>query len=105
EGKLEQTNIQFDDRIAVGVVLAENGYPGKYNKGIPIPHLKEIHISSDYKVFHAGTLLTQSEIVTNGGRVLCATALGKSYHDAQKAAYNLAAKVAWDSAFYRTDIG
>lgn len=105
EGNLAHTDIQFDKRVALGVVLAENGYPGKYNKGNSLTYLKEIRSDADYKVFHAGTTLNHGDIVTNGGRVLCATALGKTYHDAQKSAYQLAEKVAWEGAFYRTDIG
>lgn len=105
EGSLSQAAIEFDDRIALGVVLTEKGYPGKYQTGNALSKLKELSDGSDYKVFYAGTAIQQGEIVSQGGRVLCATALANTYSAAQKAAYKLADKIAWDSAYYRTDIG
>lgn len=105
EGTLNAVTVHFDKRIALGVVLVADGYPGHYDKGSIIPAIKEIQANTDHKLFHAGTLLDQGNIVTNGGRVLCATALGDSYQEAQKAAYVLAHRAAWDGAYYRTDIG
>lgn len=105
EGKLSPEDLHFDHQIALGVVLAAQGYPGNYDKGIPIPKLKELSPSSDAKVFHAGTKLDQGNIVSTGGRVLCVTALGDTYHQAQKRAYDVLQQVAWENACYRTDIG
>ncbi|CAH0532377.1 Phosphoribosylamine--glycine ligase [Vibrio stylophorae] len=104
DGKLDQMDSQWDPRAAIGVVLAAGGYPGDYNKGdvIQLP-LSE---SNSAKVFHAGTSNNaQGQVVTNGGRVLCATALGNTVTEAQQAAYALAQQISWDGMFYRNDIG
>lgn len=103
--KLSGIKLEFDSRVALGVVLASSGYPGSYDMGINIPNLKELPNYKDYKIFHAGTKLNNGNIVTNGGRVLCVTALGNSYADAQNKAYRLVKKLAWPGAYYRTDIG
>lgn len=102
--KLAGQTIQFSQQAAVGVVLAAGGYPDDYAKGIVINGLDGID-SNSAKVFHAGTALANDQVVTNGGRVLCATALGNSVSEAQQAAYQLAKKISWDGMFYRDDIG
>tara|TARA_R110002110_G_scaffold65206_1_gene179876 strand:+ start:23633 stop:24934 length:1302 start_codon:yes stop_codon:yes gene_type:complete len=104
-GQLADVTLSFDPRVALGVVLASEGYPNHYEKGTPMPNLKELSSDKDYKVFHAGTKLDDGNIVTNGGRVLCATALGETYAKAQDNAYALVKKISWPGAFYRTDIG
>lgn len=104
QGQLNQVSIVFDDRPALGVVLAAGGYPNDYRKGDVIDGLDDI-ACLDAKVFHAGTQRQGDYITTNGGRVLCATALGKSIKDAQIAAYELVDKLHWDDVFFRTDIG
>lgn len=104
QGQLNQVSIVFDDRPALGVVLAAGGYPNDYRKGDVIDGLDDI-ACLDAKVFHAGTQRQGDYIATNGGRVLCATALGKSIKDAQIAAYELVDKLHWDDVFFRTDIG
>jgi phosphoribosylamine--glycine ligase len=87
------------------VVLAAAGYPEKYAKGLPISGLSDsTDGSDDGKVFHAGSRLEAGTVVTNGGRVLCATALGDSIDNARDAAYALCRGVHWDGAFYRKDI-
>jgi len=103
--KLSETKIEFDSKVALGVVLASNGYPNAYDTGINIPNLKEQSNSIHHKIFHAGTKVEHGSIVTNGGRVLCVTTLGDNYQDAQNKAYRLTKKVAWPGAYYRTDIG
>lgn len=104
EGKLDQATIEFDPRPAVGVVLAAKGYPAAYPKGDTITGFDKNTLASA-KTFHAGTANNaEGEIVTSGGRVLCATALGNSVTEAQKAAYELLEQVKWDGAEYRTDI-
>lgn len=104
-GTLKDVQIEFDSRVALGVVLASKGYPGQYDKNIDISHLKEIASKPESKVFHAGTKTQEGAICTNGGRVLCVTALGDNYQNAQKNAYALVQKVTWDGAYFRTDIG
>ncbi|MFC3023870.1 phosphoribosylamine--glycine ligase [Vibrio zhugei] len=104
DGKLDQVESQWDERAAVGIVLAAGGYPGSYQKGdvITLPD----NDAQEQKIFHAGTSTNNDgQVVTNGGRVLCATALGNSVQDAQQRAYTLAKQVSWDGMFYRTDIG
>ena len=102
-GDLADTVIKFDERPAVGVVLAAGGYPGSYGKGLVISGLGKGE-SMDAKVFHAGTTATAQGIVTSGGRVLCATAMGNSVTEAQRAAYKLARNISWDGMFHRNDI-
>ena len=102
-GTSRTTDIQFNPKAAVGVVLAAGGYPGSYNKGDVITGSTENN-SADAYVFHAGTKTTDAGIVTNGGRVLCATALGNTVTEAQASAYSLAKTICWDGVFYRDDI-
>ncbi|MCK0105187.1 phosphoribosylamine--glycine ligase [Marinobacter sp. S0848L] len=103
DGTLDQCDSVWDERASVGIVLAAGGYPGSYNKGDVISGLPESEVDGE-KVFHAGTSLKDGDVVTNGGRVLCATALGNTVTEAQQRAYDLAAKVKWDGAFCRKDI-
>jgi phosphoribosylamine--glycine ligase len=103
DGDLDTANIEFDQRAAVGVVLAAGGYPDSYRKGDAISGLT-VNTQNDRKVFHAGTTLSGNEVTTNGGRVLCATALGNNVSDAQKNAYELVNQISWQDMFYRDDI-
>ncbi len=103
-GTLDQIEAHWDPRPSLGVVLAAGGYPGDYAKGLPISGLQDAQ-ATDGKVFHAGTALADGQVVTSGGRVLCATALGADIQSAQQAAYRLAEKIRWDGSFYRSDIG
>ncbi|MEK0161410.1 phosphoribosylamine--glycine ligase [Pseudoalteromonas piscicida] len=101
--ELDQTVIEFDPRAAVGVVLAAKGYPGSYPKGDAISGL-QVNYAEGEKVFHAGTKQDGEHVVTAGGRVLCATALGHTVTEAQKRAYSLVKDIHWDGVEYRTDI-
>ena len=102
-GELDKATIEFDPRPAVGVVLAAGGYPGAYGKGKVISGLKtNQHV--DRKTFHAGTAQKDGDIVTAGGRVLCATALGETVTDAQQSAYALLHEISWEEVQFRTDI-
>ncbi len=100
---LDQQTADWDSRCAVGVVLASGGYPGTYNKGEVIDGL-DTPQGDHQKVFHAGTAERDGDIVTNGGRVLCATALGDSVSEAQAAAYALANSINWNNVYFRNDI-
>jgi phosphoribosylamine--glycine ligase len=94
----------WDPRPALGVVLAAGGYPGTYVKGDVIMGLEQV-TEQQCKVFHAGTKTENDQIVTNGGRVLCACAIGNDLQDAQNKAYLVAEKISWQDVYYRTDIG
>ncbi len=103
-GVLDQTIAHWDSRPAVGVVLAAKGYPDTYPKGNVISLPEELSQTS--KIFHAGTTLNDEGMVTtNGGRVLCAVALGDTVGEAQHKAYELADQITWEGKFCRRDIG
>lgn len=104
DGRLDTMQAQWDERAALGVVLAAHGYPEGASKGDVIHGLDEI-FPDDVKIFHAGTGKNDGNVVAAGGRVLCVTALGKNVSAAQRAAYNAVKKIRWDGMFYRTDIG
>ena len=104
DGTLDQVEAQWDERCAIGVVLAASGYPGDYAKGMPI-HGLDAADSDAIKVFHAGTARAGDQIVTSGGRVLCVTALGDDIASAQQACYQAADKISWDGMTLRRDIG
>ncbi len=104
DGRLDQVSAEWDPRASLGVVLAAGGYPGAYRKGDVISGLPPAE-SADGKVFHAGTAERDGEVVTSGGRVLCACALGDSVAQAQERAYALARGIRWDDVYYRGDIG
>ena len=101
-GSLANATAEWDSRSSLGVVMAAKGYPYSYQKGdiISLPES-----SPSAKVFHAGTVLEKEQILSNGGRVLCATALGKDLKDAQDRAYKLVNEVTWRDSYFRTDIG
>lgn len=101
-GELDQVTAEFDTRAAVGVVLAAGGYPDAYRKHDVIDGLTLGN--NDAKVFHAGTSMKEGHVVTNGGRVLCATALGNTVTEAQQSAYALVDQIHWDDVYFRTDI-
>ena len=103
-GTLGGAAIEWDARPAVGVVMASRGYPGSYEKGRSIRGLDQA-VGDGLKVFHAGTRLVGNDVVSDGGRVLCATALGATVSAARDTAYAAVAKIEWDGAFWRTDIG
>jgi len=108
-GKLDSQQTSWDSRPAVGIVLAAGGYPNAYNKGDTISGLPELgsgafNVSTSEKIFHAGTQQIDANISTNGGRVLCATAMGNSVLDAQQQAYQLASSISWEGMFFRNDI-
>ncbi|MCL9669610.1 phosphoribosylamine--glycine ligase [Rosenbergiella epipactidis] len=103
-GRLDQVDSLWDERAALGVVIAAGGYPDAYRKGDVIKGLPQTD-NTDAKVFHAGTVLSGEDVTTAGGRVLCATALGESIAQAQQHAYQLTRQISWEGSFYRHDIG
>jgi phosphoribosylamine---glycine ligase len=103
-GKLDQAVAEWDERTSLGVVLAAGGYPDSYNKGDVISGLEGTE-SESTKVFHAGTVEKDGNVVTSGGRVLCVVALGDTVTEAQQRAYQVVDKISWNNVYYRTDIG
>jgi phosphoribosylamine--glycine ligase len=105
EGKLEEIPpLEWDHRPAVCVVMASAGYPGEYQKGKPIRGLDEAAQVPDAKVFHAGTVRSGDQILTDGGRVLGVTALGENLPQAKFRAYQAVKCIRWDGAWCRKDI-
>lgn len=104
KGELAGKDSSWDERPALGIVIAAGGYPGDYHNGDVI-HGLPTKDAADSKVFHAGTKLKEGEVTTAGGRVLCVTALGNDIAQAQQKAYQAAENIHWDGSFYRKDIG
>jgi len=103
DGTLDAAEAEWDPRVALGVVLAAEGYPDDPVKGAIIEGLPQP--GEDYRVFHAGSALEDGRIAVNGGRVLCVTALGHNVRTAQKRAYEIVSRIRFDGMQYRTDIG
>ncbi|WPU22848.1 phosphoribosylamine--glycine ligase [Cedecea neteri] len=105
DGKLDEKDSKWDERPALGIVLAAGGYPADYRNGDVI-HGLPLEEVADGKVFHAGTKLSEDDrVLTNGGRVLCVTALGETVAKAQQRALELKKDIHWDGSFSRSDIG
>lgn len=102
QGRLDKTTADWDSRTALGVVMAAGGYPASYRKGDEIKNLETVE---NAKVFQAGTRTEGGKVFTNGGRVLCVTALGETAGKAQEQAYKAVNTISWDEAYFRTDIG
>jgi phosphoribosylamine--glycine ligase len=105
EGRLDQIQLKWDERPAVCVVASSKGYPGDYPKGLPITGIEKADAMPDVKVFHSGTKLQGKTLVTDGGRVLGVTALGKDIADARSRAYKAMEQIHFDGMHYRRDIG
>lgn len=103
DGQLKGHTIRWSSKTSLGVVMAAGGYPESYAKGRVINGIPEETMNS--KVFHAGTSLEGSNIVTSGGRVLCVVGLGDSVTNAQQASYDVVRQIDWDDEFHRDDIG
>ena len=104
DGRLNEITMDWDPRAALGVVIAAGGYPDTYEKGLPIEGLADA-ANLPGKVFHAGTAMLHGQVVTNGGRVLCAVGLGETVSAAQRAAYALVDRICFKEIRYRRDIG
>ena len=106
EGKLDTIELAFEDNAAVCVVLASDGYPVAYEKGHPITGFENFEGKEDYYCYHAGTKFDkEGKIVTNGGRVLGITALGKDLKEARKKAYEATEWIDFSNKYMRHDIG
>jgi phosphoribosylamine--glycine ligase len=104
EQRLNEIDVEWDPRAALGVVMAAGGYPLSYRKGDVIHRLPQEE-GAGSKIFHAGTTMKDGQVVTSGGRVLCVTALGDTVGEAQRNAYGLVETIHWEDVYYRTDIG
>jgi phosphoribosylamine--glycine ligase len=104
DGDLSAVEPEWDQRAALGVVMAAGGYPESYDKGDEISGLDESD-GPAVKTFHAGTRTDDGRIVTNGGRVLCVVGLGDTVAEAQQKAYGGVARISWKNCYYRKDIG
>ncbi|MEW6265405.1 MAG: phosphoribosylamine--glycine ligase [Thermodesulfobacteriota bacterium] len=105
EGRLHEIEPEWDPRASICLVLASGGYPGSYEKGRVISGLDEAEAQDDVVVFHAGTTMKDGRLVTNGGRVLGVTALGRTVAEAIDRAYAAAGLISWPDLHYRRDIG
>ena len=105
KGKLDQITVQWADDHALTVVMANQGYPGAYDKGAKIGGLDRINADSNAMVFHAGTATKEGAILATGGRVLSVTARGITLAQAQKRAYGMIDQIDWPTGFCRRDIG
>lgn len=105
DGDLSDLSIEIDERAAVCVVMAAEGYPGKYAKGMPIDGLNAVRRMKNVEVFHAGTAEKDGKVVTSGGRVLGVTALADTIEKAIERAYAAVGKISWEGEHHRTDIG
>ena len=105
EGRLDQVELKWDPRPALAVVATSRGYPGKYATGFPISGLAAADGMEDVKVFHSGTRFDGSRVVTDGGRVLSVTAIGRNIVEVRKRAYDAMAKIHFEGMHFRRDIG
>jgi len=104
-GNISDYDIEWDKRSAMGVVMSSKGYPESYETGKAISGLDILADKNDIKVFHSGTASANGNILTNGGRVLCVTALGDDLNQSNKKAYSAINEIDWDGKYYRKDIG
>ena len=104
-GELDKVELDIDERSTLGVVLTSKGYPGSYPKGMPISGIEKANELDGVYVFQAGTKAQDGQVLANGGRVLCSTALGKDLKEAQARAYEGMACLAMEDSQFRTDIG
>ncbi|MEW6615057.1 MAG: phosphoribosylamine--glycine ligase [Thermodesulfobacteriota bacterium] len=105
DGNLPKIKVEWDERAAVCVVMTSGGYPGSYQKGFDITGLEEISKIPGVEVFHAGTVIKDGKIISDGGRVLGVTALEYGIKDAIGLAYRAVKNIHWEGVYYRQDIG
>ena len=107
EGRLDEVELKWDPRPALSVVATSKGYPGKYSRGVPISGIEKADALPDVKIFHSGTKFASDKksVLTDGGRVLSVTALGKTIAEAQHRAYEAMKLIHFEGMHYRRDIG
>ena len=105
DGSLGDMIVEWDERASVCVIMASKGYPGSYEKGLPITGLEDVEDMEGVMVFHSGTSLKDGRFLTAGGRVLGVTALGPEIKDAIERTYSAVEKISWDGVHFRKDIG
>lgn len=105
DGKIASATINWDDSASLSVVMASRGYPGHYEKGLEIEGVEDAEKVPGVVVFHAGTALKNGKFVTDGGRVLAVTALGRDFSEAKERAYAAVGQINWDGVHFRKDIG
>ncbi len=105
KGELDKVELKINPKSTLCVVMAAQGYPGKYPKGMEIKGLEEVEKDPEVMVFHAGTTQKDGKYYTSGGRVLGVTALGKTLMEAKEKAYQAVDKIYFDNMYYRRDIG
>ncbi len=104
-GDIGNYEIEWDKKSAMGVVMSSDGYPESYETGKVISGLDSLVGKDDIKVFHSGTRIKNEKVLTNGGRVLCVTALGDDLNQSNKNVYSAVNELDWDGKYYRKDIG
>jgi phosphoribosylamine--glycine ligase len=104
-GTLDPSAVKWHDGFAVSIVLASPGYPGDYQKYLPILGIDAAEKLNDIVVFHAGTAHQDGQLVTAGGRVLNVTAIGSTLDEALDKAYAAVKLISFEGMHYRTDIG
>lgn len=105
KGRMDTDKVSFDRQSALGVVLAAEGYPASYDKGMEISGIADAEAMEGVKIFHGGTKLEDGKLVSNGGRVLCVTALGDTLGEAQQKAYAALERIRMPKNHFRKDIG
>ncbi len=103
--KLERIKIKWTSEKSMTIVLCSNGYPGIYKKNLPIKNLNNIFLKKKDIIYHAGTKIINNQVVSNGGRVLNITSLGKSFLKIRKRIILIIKNINWGNGFYRKDIG
>ena len=104
-GSISHFKIEWDPKSAMGIVMSSIGYPESYETGKKISGLDAFSDRDNTKVFHSGTRLENNDVLTNGGRVLCVTALGDDLKQSNRNAYSAVQEIGWDGKYYRKDIG
>ena len=104
-GGISNYKVEWDQKSAMGIVMSSSGYPESYETGKRISGLDAFSDQNNTKVFHSGTRLENNDVLTNGGRVLCVTALGDDLKQSNRNAYSAVQKIGWDGKYYRKDIG
>jgi len=105
KGNVDEYPIKWDQNAAIGVIMSSKGYPEAYETGEEIIGLEYFSETKNIKIFHSGTKLDNGKILTNGGRVICVTALGPSIKESKKLAYSAVSKINWSGSYFRKDIG